>query len=545
MAFKFKRNYDIGSLQAEDDQFLEEAFVDKGDLAMLKNTSNSKCILLGRTGSGKSALINYLESHENYVKRINPESLSLRHLSNSNIVTYFQNLDVKMDLFFKVLWRHVFIVELIKIYNNGELSRSQSFLTWLRDQFGNDPKKQQAINYLEKWEDTFWKDTEHQIKRIECTLENNFKESLGLDIKIPDLMQLKNEDVVETKNGRKTLIEIKHKAQSVISNVQLKEIEQIMTLLKEDLFKNTQKSCYIVIDDLDKEWVSESIVYDLIRALIDTIQEFSRIPNVKIIIALRNNILKKVLEKNNVRGVQREKYKHLYLDIRWSTTELEELLNNRLAIFMRDEYTNESPNLSEILPLASKKKKNLKGFNYMIERSFNRPRDIIDFFNTCIALVDGKNRIPQEVIRKAEKTYSTNRLQALEDEWLENFGDLRQIYGFLYNSTTSFHIADILSNAEDFFVSFLSSHEDNSIAGIWKTNIEEFKKSCDTKELVMEALIILYELGMIGFKKDGQSQKHFIDDTFLPINKTDIEENSRFYIHPMFQSALKVQLYKN
>src|SRR5690606_9289136 len=131
--------------------FLLSSFVDKNDISILRDMNDSKCILLGRTGSGKSALIKYLEEHEEDIVRIDPESMSLRHLSNSNIINYFKTLDVKLDLFYKVLWKHVFIVELIKLYFDNNLSKSQGILDWIKSKTDDKYiKKKQSIEYLEK-----------------------------------------------------------------------------------------------------------------------------------------------------------------------------------------------------------------------------------------------------------------------------------------------------------------------------------------------------------------------------------------------------------
>lgn len=128
ITYKFRKNIDIGSLDAESDHLLLKAFVEKHELEVLEDINNVKSIIIGRTGAGKSALIKYIENNEDHVVRIDPESLSLRHLSNSDIINYFKKIDVKLDLFYKLLWKHVFIVELIKIYFNNNLSKSNNIL---------------------------------------------------------------------------------------------------------------------------------------------------------------------------------------------------------------------------------------------------------------------------------------------------------------------------------------------------------------------------------------------------------------------------------
>lgn len=191
LQYKFNRNTDIGSLDAENDKFLLTAFVDKNDISILRNMDDPKCILLGRTGCGKSALVRFLEEKEENLIRIDPESMSLRHLSNSDIINYFKKLDVKMDLFYKVLWKHVFIVELIKLYFDNDLSKSRGILDWIKSKIDDKYiKKKQSIEYLEKWEDKFWENTEYRIKELETSLESRFKGEFGGTLDLKDIIAL-------------------------------------------------------------------------------------------------------------------------------------------------------------------------------------------------------------------------------------------------------------------------------------------------------------------------------------------------------------------
>ena len=59
--YKFRPNVDVGSLDAESDKFLLKAFVEKEEMKLLEDIDNRKSIILGRTGSGKTALIMKLE----------------------------------------------------------------------------------------------------------------------------------------------------------------------------------------------------------------------------------------------------------------------------------------------------------------------------------------------------------------------------------------------------------------------------------------------------------------------------------------------------
>jgi len=105
--FTFRKHASIGAAAAEEDtKFLTECFIDNGDLEPLIDCSDRRRIILGRTGAGKSALLKRLVSKTNAIV-INPETLSFNYLTNSTILQFFLEAGVKLDLFFKLLWRHV------------------------------------------------------------------------------------------------------------------------------------------------------------------------------------------------------------------------------------------------------------------------------------------------------------------------------------------------------------------------------------------------------------------------------------------------------
>ena len=108
--FKFRRHASVGAAAAEEDnQFLSECFHDTGDLNILKDCQDPRRIAVGRTGIGKTALLRKFEE-ENDAIVIVPESLSFNYLANSTILQFFLEAGVKLDLFFKLLWRHLFTI---------------------------------------------------------------------------------------------------------------------------------------------------------------------------------------------------------------------------------------------------------------------------------------------------------------------------------------------------------------------------------------------------------------------------------------------------
>ena len=82
----------------QDADFLESCFVDTGAYTLVKDANDHRVILVGRTGTGKSALLQMLEQDSpRSVVRIVPETLALTYVSNSTILNFFAQIGVNLD----------------------------------------------------------------------------------------------------------------------------------------------------------------------------------------------------------------------------------------------------------------------------------------------------------------------------------------------------------------------------------------------------------------------------------------------------------------
>jgi hypothetical protein len=177
--FRFRKNDTIGAADADDDgAFLSQCFVDTGDLDSLRDCSNPRRVVLGRTGAGKTALLARLQEVEGRVICMRPESLALPYISNSSILTFVWQLGVKLDIFFRLLWRHVFAVELIRTHFHIRNEEDKaSFVTRFSNLF-RDRKYSQCLQYLEDYGQQFWEETDYRIKEVTTKLEDSIKASL-------------------------------------------------------------------------------------------------------------------------------------------------------------------------------------------------------------------------------------------------------------------------------------------------------------------------------------------------------------------------------
>mgnify|MGYP000873987834 FL=1 len=153
----------------DDKKYLLNCFVDLGDLDQIKDFESKKCLLLGRTGAGKTALVTKLQDDKkNKVIVIDPEAVAMAHISNSSIVSSLVASGIDLNTFFKMLWRHEICVEIfarhLKITSETEY---ENIVEKIKYYFKTrNTKHFQALEYLEQWRDTFWKTNDSYISKV-------------------------------------------------------------------------------------------------------------------------------------------------------------------------------------------------------------------------------------------------------------------------------------------------------------------------------------------------------------------------------------------
>lgn len=289
--FVFRRHDNVGTAAAEHDtQFLDDCFVDTGDVDLLLDRKNPKRIIVGRTGAGKTALLYRLKNSCNHVIELSPHDLSLNFIATNKVIAFFEEAGVNLSPFYALLWKHLLVVELIK--DKFQIRDEDSYNNFMRSIASivrkRDRNKELAIDYFEKWGNKFWLTTEQRIHDLTNRVETSL--SAGANGKLVG--------VTFTAEGAKHLSveqksEVKEHGLDAVSKVQIRELENMLTVLEENFFDDDKTPYYVTIDMLDEDWADDRIRFKLIRSLIDVVNRFKCLSNVKIILAIRNDLLYK------------------------------------------------------------------------------------------------------------------------------------------------------------------------------------------------------------------------------------------------------------
>jgi hypothetical protein len=532
--FKFLKHDNIGAADAIDDEFLSDCFVDTGDIAILEDCGDPRSLVVGRTGSGKTALLRILQEKQQKVISIPPESLSLSYISNSTILNFVAELGVNLDIFYRLLWRHVFTVELLKNHfqiNSEEAKRT--FLQKFGDLFKNQ-KQKKALEYLENWGKEFWQETEYRIKEITNKLESEIQANIGttvpgMNIGIGALKKLTEDQKSEI---------VKH-SQEVVNKVQIRQLSDIIDLIDEVL-TDPQKKYYILIDRLDEGWIEDTLRYKLIRALIETIKDFRKVRFAKIIIAVRQDLLERVFRLVRSAGFQEEKYESMYLRVSWSKTQLAEIMDKRLNRLIQSRYTSQKIQLHDILPSRVESQESV---DYILERTMMQPRDVIHFINKCIQQAIDRKGITATLLKSAEGEYSRDRLRYLADEWAADYPDLIEFVKILRESAIKFTLKDIMSReGGEFCLNYTIEKPAEPCAFLSSLAREVAHGNCSTDDFVKRIFQVFYKTGIVGLKIEAQDTYIWSTARQKGVSLPEIDSETKIMIHPAFWRVLGVKI---
>jgi len=537
---RLRSQFTLGGEAAEADSLLEAAFFESSDYQVVESRSDHRCFIVGRTGAGKSAALKRLEEvNPDHVIRISPENLSLPYITNLQAIRYLDSLEVNLDTFWNTLWKHVLLVEIIRHrYGVSSPAAKANVLKTLIEKVQKDKAKQAALAYLNEFEGRFWCEADERVREITDKFTERIDAEAGIKLGIAGHgMQAGGKSAYEASTESRA--EQVHRFQRIVNENQLARLNKMVEVLDDHILESAHDYRYVVIDDLDKEWVDERIANDLIRCLFATVYGLQHVRNLKVLIALRTNIFQE-LDFGRRGGGQEEKYRALVLDMRWTRADLEELLNERVRAVAQGTDLD-ARSITEILPNPNNTMG--KPIDYILERTLLRPRDAIAFANECLAVGVGKGRLSWADIKTAERSYSSKRVLALRDEWKGTYPGIEKVID-------KFRRSPVRMTSEEFQVrtdEIMLLLSEPSFEGVkWMTDATAAMWSSGPTttwfETYQPLTLILYNIGLIGMSTTGRATPTFFsDDPHFLEQESHVDRRDAFYVHRTYHEGLDVQ----
>jgi hypothetical protein len=528
----------IGANSAEnDDDFLFETFVGNPVQASVQFRPQKKNFILGRTGAGKTALIRIIERNEERPVRINVYDMAMTYIANSNIFAFLESVDAPLSLFFQYMWKHILLVSFIQSYFQiNDVYSSRSFFDKINTKYKKDSRKAKALAYLEQWQDKFWIATEESVKEISEKLEQSVSAEMAADIEKFSARAGYSSTLSKDKKSQ-----IERRVKQIISPQQLQDISTVLTMLSEFVEQQKyQKHCAIFIDQIDENWVDESVRFKLVRGLIEAVRVFRSIEVCNITVALRVDVYQRVIQETADIGFQADKYEDYFARIKWSESQLFEIANKRISLMFRRQYTNQLVNFGDIF---NHNVGQLEPFNYIVKRTLNRPRDIISFINYCLEQAVTSRQVSAQNVRDAEGFYSSKQRDALVAEWKAALPSLDLCLKLISRRRHIFEVRDLLDGLQwqDFVVgvSALSSAALDPIVNLAIATMQSEQVASEA-EVLFSTVSELYRVGAVGVKTPA-FERYIWSHTDTPIISPDtLDMETRVQIHPMLHRALLV-----
>lgn len=539
--FRFKPGFTIGGVAAETDPLLAACFVSTDCFEAASNINDARCAIIGRAGTGKTAILDELKRrHAGNTITIDPEALAFQFLGKSEMIRALRTNGVNLDYFYKLLWRHILVVEILKHYfpaESKQSSRISQLAAAIKQRLKPDPAEKRAVEYLDQWDATVLQPTHERIQEIHNNLSKRIRAKIGFNGGWLSLFGLKGDVDGEIASSQEVTERVRI-AQGIISHIQVEDLNRVRDYIGSTILDDPQQPCYVLIDDLDRFVVDDPLVHDLIRGLILEIYDWKKIKNLKVIYALRNNILNKIESEFRTRSYQKEKLEDQRYYLGWTRQELIELIDRRLWKVSEDSNFINIPTLREILPKHSSQ--HPSGLDCILERTLNRPRDIIDYINRAGTLCIGKTRISIQVLQKVEDSYSQGRLAALYDEWRANYPDLDLITKILRGFPQRFNIS--LWSEDDLMDIFTDRRIQKD--GWLETHCQEFQKdyasnpSYALNNCIRKLVKLLFEIGIVGVKPSEGGSLRYCHTGDPLLADVELDGDPQVVIHPMFHRAL-------
>jgi hypothetical protein len=298
------RSLGLGRVVAEEDPNLVEYYVSPDRyVAKALNVNDSTVFFVGPKGVGKSAVLQMVRltqvADQNRIINISPDDLAFSALANISATTPILSDVGQYSWLFKSLWDYILALEILRReYSTGN-QLWDVFKALFRGRHETEARRLLKISIDDTGKPQPTSLTDRILQLVnEVELSGDVRA-----VKIAGKTTLRN----PTAGPGKEL---------GLLNLVNSVARQIANELKHPY--------YILIDDLDRHWTGTEAQNAFIAALFMSLRAFSKPPNVKCVVSLREQIYRQIPL------VDRDKFHDWVCHVRWDPTSLRQMLEARI-----------------------------------------------------------------------------------------------------------------------------------------------------------------------------------------------------------------------
>ncbi len=424
--------------------------------------------------------------------------------------------------------------------------------------FSQDSVKKKSVKYLEGLAQDFWCSTEERVQRNVETLRQQVYAEKGFDAMIGANTGVLNASLGasfkangDTEHVVEVTTETRDRIQHVVNQSELPQLKEILRVIHNEVLDSPQHHTYLLIDDLDQYWVDESIRLTLLRCLFEAVIDMAtKVPNLKILVALRTNIFVQLDYGSQKYGLQEEKIEDLILSLKWTRNDLETLLDQRVNAASVRWNINPPWSLSSILPNANSSRDPVQT---IIDLTLMRPRDAILYLNTAIELAEGRPRLSWDHLKVAEEIYSEKRLKALRDEWKDPYFHVDKVLEKFRKKQSLMTWEELTPILDSIAIDVL--YETSFEGGQWLEplcqSIYQLPLTASLHDRYYALINVLFEIGFLGIGSSMQGRRPTaaisgnVMYSYLlnePLTEHDLRADITFVIHPAFRRFLQMSV---
>lgn len=246
--------------------------------------------------------------------------------------------------------------------------------------------------------------------------------------------------------------------------------------------------------------------------------------------------MQNVFDNTKDAGFQEEKYKSLFLNLRWQRSNLITLINKRVVKFVCEPYTSQGITLKKLFPDKVDK---TDFYDYLLGRTLHRPRDAIAFVNLCLIRAQGKDGITVNNIKECEMEYSAERIDALQYEWLNHYPKLDTYFSIIEKMPSQFKLSNITTARVDEFVLKYACDGKDDIDPIIRAG-HSYLINQSLHSFIISLTKVFFTVGVFGIKPDSHTGVLWNYLSERVPSDGQIKPTSVVHVHPMLWARLGI-----